>query len=353
MSVTTTLEPSARRVCILERFSEVEPVPDEPAGVDTPANTWRRPLRRSKVHPACLIHTSKCDTQGASEVVPLEGDRLTLGRGAQSDVAFPADESMSRSHALLEHGPEGWVLRDAGSSNGTWVNGARLVDARRLQPGDELVIGESRLVFRAGEDGGAERAGDDEARTTAHAAPRAPPPPPPSAPSSADGYLDIAEEWGPQRPSTPTPKRDEVPDRPPVERTTDDAPASRSTAGNRVRGVARSVEIRRRDQDRDVLTFRIDRYDESGDRIPSVAVEVMDFESGHVAEGDEVEVTGRWTRGTLRAGRVVNLSTSSEVRGRGPWRMIAMVCVLILVACFFAFIIISIVTQPSVENPFE
>jgi hypothetical protein len=79
----------------------------------------------------------------------------------------------------------------------------------------------------------------------------------------------------------------------------------------------------------------------------------MDFSSGHVAEGDEVEVTGRWSRGTLRASRVVNLSTRSEVRGRGPWRMIVAVCALILILCFIAFIIISILTQPTVENPFE
>jgi pSer/pThr/pTyr-binding forkhead associated (FHA) protein len=297
--------------------------------------------------------------------VPLEGERLTLGRGAESSVAFPSDDAMSRSHAVLERSPDGWVLRDTGSSNGTWVNGTRLVDARRLQSGDELLLGESRLVFFADEKDPAEPADDAEARTTAYAVPPAsaplasappapaPPPAPVSAPSPADGYLDIAEEWGPQRPSTPAPKRDEV--RAPSERTSDDVPVAPSPGpvGNRVRGVARSVQIRKRDQDRDVLTFRVDRYDASGNRIPSVAVELMDFEGGHVAEGEEVEVTGRWSRGTLRASRVVNLSTRSEVRGKGPWRMIAMVVGLVLILCFFAFIIISILTQPTVENPFE
>jgi FHA domain len=299
--------------------------------------------------------------------VPLDADRLTLGRGAESSLAFPSDDAMSRSHAVLERGPDGWVLRDTGSSNGTWVNGARLVDARRLQSGDELVLGESRLVFRGDEDIAAEPADEAEARTTAYAVPPASPPlasappaaaPAPSAPAStpapAAGYLDIAEEWGPQRRSAPAPQR-EPPGRAPGERTTDDVPAAPSPGpvGNRVRGVARSVQIRKRDQDRDVLTFRVDRYDASGNRIPSVAVELMDFEGGHVAEGEEVEVTGRWSRGTMRASRVVNLSTRSEVRGKGPWRMIAMVVGLILVLCFFAFIIISILTQPTVENPFE
>jgi hypothetical protein len=71
--------------------------------------------------------------------------------------------------------------------------------------------------------------------------------------------------------------------------------------------VARGIQLRRNEQQREILAFRIDRYDESGNRLPP----------GQVGEGEQVEVSGKWSRGTLKADRVRNLSTRAEVRGAG------------------------------------
>ncbi|HEX3979142.1 MAG TPA: FHA domain-containing protein, partial [Solirubrobacteraceae bacterium] len=80
--------------------------------------------------------------------VSLEGDRTTVGSAAENDVALTDDPTASHLHAILEQFPAGWCVTDLGSSNGTWVNGERIWASRRLRPGDEIRVGQTRLVFR-------------------------------------------------------------------------------------------------------------------------------------------------------------------------------------------------------------
>jgi pSer/pThr/pTyr-binding forkhead associated (FHA) protein len=75
----------------------------------------------------------------------LNTDTSTVGRHPDSDI-FLDDISVSRRHASFLRTPQGVVVRDAGSLNGTYVN-RELVDERRLQHGDEVQIGKFRLVF--------------------------------------------------------------------------------------------------------------------------------------------------------------------------------------------------------------
>ncbi len=70
---------------------------------------------------------------------------VSLGRGSANDIVLE-DEKISRAHARLDHGPEGYFIVDLGSSNGTMVNGAR-VKHFKLSPGDVLQVGKSELVF--------------------------------------------------------------------------------------------------------------------------------------------------------------------------------------------------------------
>src|SRR3954470_3214525 len=53
--------------------------------------------------------------------------------------------SVSRSHAMLTHGTDGWVLEDLGSKNGVYLDGAR-VPALSVVPGAEIRIGEVTLL---------------------------------------------------------------------------------------------------------------------------------------------------------------------------------------------------------------
>jgi DNA-binding NarL/FixJ family response regulator len=78
----------------------------------------------------------------------LEADRSIVGTAAENDIVLTDDSTASHLHAVLEHFAAGWCVTDLGSSNGTWVNGERTWGPRRLRDGDEIRVGQTRLVFR-------------------------------------------------------------------------------------------------------------------------------------------------------------------------------------------------------------
>lgn len=78
----------------------------------------------------------------------LTGERVTVGKGPGNDVVLD-DPRVSRLHASLERFAEGWCVNDLGSSNGTFVNGERIWGAHRLRHGDEIRVGQTRLLFRS------------------------------------------------------------------------------------------------------------------------------------------------------------------------------------------------------------
>ena len=56
------------------------------------------------------------------------------------------DRVVSKEHCHIDLGDDGYVLKDLGSLNGTYVNGER-VKLHRLEPVDEITIGSTRIVF--------------------------------------------------------------------------------------------------------------------------------------------------------------------------------------------------------------
>jgi FHA domain/Domain of unknown function (DUF1707) len=73
----------------------------------------------------------------------LTTGRLLLGRSSACQLVF-ADDTVSRRHAELRLHEGRWILRDLGSSNGTWVNGRRVMEAE-VAPGDEVSLGHCRF----------------------------------------------------------------------------------------------------------------------------------------------------------------------------------------------------------------
>lgn len=73
---------------------------------------------------------------------PVTGS-ARLGRSRDSDI-FIVDPSVSRHHALLEVRGGELVVRDSGSTNGTFVNGER-VQLRTLHPGDVVAFGKTQM----------------------------------------------------------------------------------------------------------------------------------------------------------------------------------------------------------------
>ena len=80
-------------------------------------------------------------------VVLLDDDEVMSGRHPDSDI-FLDDVTVSRKHAVFRRTENGFVMRDVGSLNGTYVN-RELVDEVTLTTGDEVQIGKFRLVFYA------------------------------------------------------------------------------------------------------------------------------------------------------------------------------------------------------------
>ena len=82
----------------------------------------------------------------------LEHVITTIGRHPDSDI-FLDDVTVSRRHVEVERTSSGYVLRDLGSLNGTYVN-QRLIDAETpMSNGDELQVGRFKLVYVAGNEG--------------------------------------------------------------------------------------------------------------------------------------------------------------------------------------------------------
>lgn len=84
---------------------------------------------------------------GEGDIYALDRSALSVGRARGNSLVISGDDYVSASHARFEPRRDGVYLSDAGSTNGTFVNGIRLTDDRRLAPGDLVKIGETELRF--------------------------------------------------------------------------------------------------------------------------------------------------------------------------------------------------------------
>jgi transcriptional regulator with GAF, ATPase, and Fis domain len=77
--------------------------------------------------------------------IEITRDRVRLGKSRQCDIVLP-DDSVSREHAEIVREPSGYRVVDLGSTNGTFVDGARVSDAF-LEPGSVLSLGKVEMRF--------------------------------------------------------------------------------------------------------------------------------------------------------------------------------------------------------------
>jgi len=85
-------------------------------------------------------------TDGRETSFPLTGDTHTLGRHKNNDISV-ADPKVSSFHARIDRSPDGFVLVDLASRNGTFVNGKR-IESDILKTGDEVRLGTARLLYK-------------------------------------------------------------------------------------------------------------------------------------------------------------------------------------------------------------
>ncbi len=133
----------ARTVRVLA--SELAPAKRRAAPAPRPAVAApSEPNRRSRRIPKELVlHPPG----GAPQVVPLRGHGVVLGRGGSAEV-FVDDVYVSDEHAEVLPDDGSWSVRDLGSTNGTFLNGAKVTRPTPLAVGDQLRVGKTRVEVR-------------------------------------------------------------------------------------------------------------------------------------------------------------------------------------------------------------
>jgi diguanylate cyclase (GGDEF)-like protein len=98
--------------------------------------------------------------QSIGQTAKLEKERTIVGRGSQADLVL-RDEIASRQHAeimhlCLEENCVEYYVNDLDSTNGTFLNGAKVTSQQLLQDGDKIKIGNHLLKFAMLDDSEAE-----------------------------------------------------------------------------------------------------------------------------------------------------------------------------------------------------
>lgn len=113
------------------------------------AETWvTAPKRVEKsLRDACLVHIYPTGPNMGNRY-PLHGSAVVLGRGEDCEIQVE-EHSVSRRHARIELGPDGYFVADLQSTNGTFVNDLPITTAR-LNDGDYLRVGNCIYRFLCG-----------------------------------------------------------------------------------------------------------------------------------------------------------------------------------------------------------
>lgn len=111
---------------------------------DHSTKIFHRPLRRTGGQEARLaLMVMKGPDQGREFL--LAPSKMKIGRQVDNYIKLQ-DPKVSREHALLEYnsGRKSYIIKDLGSTNGTFIN-ERRVKVRMIIPGDEIRVGDSTL----------------------------------------------------------------------------------------------------------------------------------------------------------------------------------------------------------------
>jgi hypothetical protein len=129
------------------RFGAESTVRDEPAPADDTSllvSTDAR-LSYSEVVRPTLAQFRITDADKIDRVIPLAEAEYLIGRHRDNNIQI-ADLGVSGFHARLYRGPEGYVIEDLKSRNGTWVNGSRVFH-HLLADGDRVHVGQTDMLY--------------------------------------------------------------------------------------------------------------------------------------------------------------------------------------------------------------
>lgn len=194
METTRYNSPSA----LLNSVPEGQPVLNPDGSLQVPKASSAVPagvVAAFKEAPALVIIAASAASDGKSPPLVYllkKGKHITLGRDKHNDIVL-ADASSSRKHAEIFPGPDGFYMRDLGSSNGLFINQTKIDNPYLLSHGDRITIGGSTIYYIH-----LQAVGETPPKVPAASA--APAPVPQKAPSPPQTPVATAPPAQPQRP---------------------------------------------------------------------------------------------------------------------------------------------------------
>lgn len=88
-----------------------------------------------------------------TRIISIPGEEFLIGRGHDCDLRIN-DGDVSRHHCQLRVRGQEVTLSDLGSSNGTFLNGNRVLSQVKLRSGDEIRLGKFRALVDLGDQPG-------------------------------------------------------------------------------------------------------------------------------------------------------------------------------------------------------
>lgn len=79
------------------------------------------------------------------EYYPLDG-QISLGRGNDNQIVLK-DPYISKRHLIIVEDEGNFYLEDLNSSNGTYLNGDRIMDVVELKNGDTIRVGQVEFLY--------------------------------------------------------------------------------------------------------------------------------------------------------------------------------------------------------------
>ena len=87
------------------------------------------------------------EADGKTVTLPLDRDRIALGRSSANELCYPDDIGLSRQHLVLVRKDGQWQVQDLGSKNGTLLNGRRVEGSAPFRLGDHIAAGHLIIEF--------------------------------------------------------------------------------------------------------------------------------------------------------------------------------------------------------------
>ena len=106
-------------------------------------------IDRAKLKPTSAAWLATVKGESLGKEYSLEAKRrVTIGRLTENDIVID-DKTVSKHHCFIVAEQDSFVIGDAGSSNGTYVNDKKISSHKKLSDGDVITLGDTGLEFKA------------------------------------------------------------------------------------------------------------------------------------------------------------------------------------------------------------